>query len=67
MKDANYALNSKFMKNNMNNEPLVLTLSDDEIEIQFPETWIAGKQFNWLRPLFVSWVRIDDYTIRVRF
>jgi hypothetical protein len=50
----------------MNDDPIVLTLSDDEIEIQFSDNWRLGRQYNYLAPLFASWVRLGNSTVRVR-
>jgi hypothetical protein len=49
------------------NEPIVLTLADDEVAIIFDSSWIIGRQFNWLCQYFQRWNRVSNTEVRIRW
>ena len=49
----------------MNEEPQVITLSDNEIEITFPDNWRMGRQYIYLNG-FSGYNRDNQFVVRVK-
>ena len=46
-------------------DPLVMTLDDDTIEIEFPLDWHQGRQYNWMSSQFTDWHRTSARMVRI--
>ena len=46
-------------------EPLVMTIDDDTIEIEFPWGWHDGRQYSWMTSQFTDWHRTSARMVRI--
>ena len=49
-------------------EPQIVTISDDQLQVEFPSNWMDGRCYSWLVGRFAAWeywgrsvrIRISD-------